>query len=86
MRELPNRGKRAVIMANSRWIKNNDWNVFRRLAFHFPKRGPRKYRNRIGATTIEEKFGPDCAAAAELDTSRPALYELMESSASRANN
>ena len=75
---MPNRGKRAVIMANSRWIKNNDWNVFRRLAFHFPKRGPRKYRNRIGATTIEEKFDPLTQPAADLRRSRPAVYGFEE--------
>ena len=27
-RGLHNRGKRAVIMTDSRWIKDNDWNLF----------------------------------------------------------
>ena len=40
--ELHNRGKRAVIMANSRWIKNNDWNVFRRLRLPLPSERPAK--------------------------------------------
>jgi hypothetical protein len=38
--------------------------------------------NTIGATTIEEKLDRIASAAAELDTSPPALYELMESLAS----
>jgi hypothetical protein len=29
--KLHNRGKPAVIMADSRWIKDNDWNLFRAL-------------------------------------------------------
>ena len=54
--KLHNRGKPAVIMADSRWIKDNDWNLFARCALHLLGRGPGNYRNRIGATTIEEKF------------------------------
>ena len=35
-RGLHNRGKRAVIMTDSRWIKDNDWNPFGTLRLPLP--------------------------------------------------
>jgi hypothetical protein len=44
-------------------------------SFHFPERSPREYRNRTGATRIEEESEPDRSAAADID--RPtALYKI----------
>ena len=70
-------------MANSRWIKGKGLELAWEPVLSTVVTDSHEISNTIGATTIEEKFGPDRAAGAALDTSRPALYELMESPASR---
>jgi len=82
VRELENRIKRAVIMADEQRIKPEDLELGESAALPGPVRTLREAREAAERTVIEAALqlhhGKISGAAADLEISRPTLYELME--------